>query len=169
VDHECDSLVCWVRVYVRVTLSFLSSYYLIWIYFGFGSGRRASYVAVEVKTISIQFQVYSDLNVMADKDLYDNPWPSNSQRPRSPTSTINTSTNPWRSRRASTSHSTTAGRRSYSPSLSLSSASSSFGELETDGLTGEGTRHGRAKRPVQYRQRGTIGGFPVVDLYLNNV
>jgi hypothetical protein len=104
---------------------------------------------------------------MADKDLYDNPWPSNSQRPKSPTSTINTSTNPWRSRRASTSHSTTAGRRSYSPSLSLSSASS-FGELETDGLTGEGIQHGRAKRPVQYRQGGTIGEYPATHLHSND-
>jgi len=91
---------------------------------------------------------------MAERELYDNPWPANTnagtRKPKSPTETIaTTATNPWRSG-ASTSQS----RRGHSPSPSLSSASS-FGE--TDALTAEHLPRGTA-RPVQYRQGGTIGG-----------
>lgn len=120
-------------------------------------------MAAEVKLFQLSTKLTPSFQLdMGDRDLYDNPWPTNSQIPKSPTYTINTSTNPWGSRRASTSHSTTGRQRSYS----LSSASS-FGELELDGLTGDGMPRGRAKRPVQYRQGGTIGGYFSFNLHLN--
>ncbi|KIM24057.1 hypothetical protein M408DRAFT_331976 [Serendipita vermifera MAFF 305830] len=95
---------------------------------------------------------------MADHHLYDNPWPpaarnDDSSHQKSPTSTINTASNPWRSTRASI---TTRSRRSYSQSRSDSSEDT---YRETDTLTGDDdvwSRTNRRARPVQYREGGTI-------------